>query len=144
MTGHKRWRVYLGDSIAKSDMIFSTQAGHAIQSRTNVHVFLANKKRNKDTWDFMIKGSWSKRNCKICMGDLSNVIAQLGLINALMEAPENARFVKDRFMLEVFANVDYAFIAIVDATKSSTMTTGTVIELVTDSVIEAAFGGLGP
>ncbi|KAI3810492.1 hypothetical protein L1987_20108 [Smallanthus sonchifolius] len=143
LTGHKRWKVYLGDSIAKSDMIFSTQAAHAIQSRTNVHVFLANKKRNKDAWDFKIKGSWSKRNCTIYMGDLSNVIAQM----RTMEAPENARFVKDRFMLEVFANVDYAFIvaliAIVDATKSSTMT-GTVIEVVTDGVIEAAFGGLGP
>ncbi|KAK9054886.1 hypothetical protein SSX86_025965 [Deinandra increscens subsp. villosa] len=143
MTGHKRWKVYLGDSIAKSDMIFSTQAAHAIQSRTNVHVFLANKKRKKGAWDFMIKGSWSKRNCTIYMGDSSNIIAQIHT----MEALEKVRFIKDRFMLEVFANVDYAFvvtlIAIVDATKSSTMR-DKVIEVVTDGVMEAALGGLGP
>lgn len=64
-----------------------------------------------------------------------------------MQELENIRFVKDRFMLEVFANVDYAFIvallAIVDATKSSTMK-DKVIEVVTDVVIEAAFGGVGP
>lgn len=64
-----------------------------------------------------------------------------------MQELENIRFVKDRFMLEVFANVDYAFIvallAIVDAMKSSTMK-DKVIEVVTDVVIEAAFGGVGP
>ncbi|KAI7753406.1 hypothetical protein M8C21_031002 [Ambrosia artemisiifolia] len=143
LTGHKRWKVYLGDSTAKSDMIFSTQAAHAIQSRTNVHVFLANKKRKKDAWDFLIKGSWSKRNCTIYMGDVSNIIAQM----RAMEVSENARFVKDRFTLQVFANVDYAFvvalIAIVDATKSSTMR-DRVIEVVTDGVIESAIGGMGP
>lgn len=64
-----------------------------------------------------------------------------------MEVVENTRFVKDRFMLEVYANVDYAFIvaliAIVDATKSSTMT-DSVIGVVTDGVIGAALGGMGP
>ncbi|MFS7997224.1 putative tubby-like protein [Helianthus anomalus] len=64
-----------------------------------------------------------------------------------MEVSRNERFVKDRFMLEVFANVDYAFvvalIAIVDATKSTTMR-DRVIEVVTDGVIESAFGGMGP
>ncbi|KAJ0442339.1 putative tubby-like protein [Helianthus annuus] len=143
MTGHKQWKVYLGDSIAKSDMIFSTQAAHVVGSRTNVHVFLANKKRKKDPWDFLIKGSWSKRNCTIYMGDVSNIIAQM----RTMEVSVNERFVKDRFMLEVFANVDYAFvvalIAIVDATKSTTMR-DRVIEVVTDGIIESAFGGMGP
>ncbi|XP_076910412.1 protein LURP-one-related 10-like [Bidens hawaiensis] len=141
MTGHKRWKVYFGDSVAKSDMIFSTKAAHAVRSKTNMHVFLANKKRKKDAWDFMIKGSWSKRNCTIYMGD-SNIIAQM----RTMEVSENIRFGKDRFMLDVFANVDHAFIvtliAIVDATKSSTIR-DRVIEVVTDGVIESALG-LGP
>ncbi|KAL8237287.1 hypothetical protein R6Q59_018368 [Mikania micrantha] len=121
MTGHKRWKVYLGDSVAKSDIIFSTQAAHAIQSKTNVHVFLAKNKRKKGKWDFMIKGSWSRRNCTIWMGDSASIIAQMHT----MDVPENARFVKDRFMLGVNANVDYAFvvslIAIVDATKRTSM-----------------------
>ncbi|KAK1430911.1 hypothetical protein QVD17_14021 [Tagetes erecta] len=145
MSGHKRWKVYLGDSIAKSDMIFSTQAAHAIKySKTNVHVLLANKKRKKDAWDFMIKGSWSKRSCAIYMGDSSNIIARM---RGTVEVVENTRFGKDRFTLEVYANVDYAFIvtliAIVDATKSSTMT-DSIIGVVVDGVIESTFGGMGP
>ncbi|KAD3067601.1 hypothetical protein E3N88_35481 [Mikania micrantha] len=143
MTGHKRWKVYLGDSVAKSDIIFSTQAAHAIQSKTNVHVFLAKNKRKKGKWDFMIKGSWSRRNCTIWMGDSASIIAQMHT----MDVPENARFVKDRFMLGVNANVDYAFvvslIAIVDATKRTSMK-NKLIEVVTDGVIEAALGGLAP
>ncbi|GKA03680.1 LURP-one-related 15-like protein [Tanacetum coccineum] len=56
MTEHKRWKVYKGDSTAKSDMIFSTKTAKVMQSKTNVHVFLENKKRKKDdACDFMIK-----------------------------------------------------------------------------------------
>ncbi|GKC90319.1 LURP-one-related 10-like protein [Tanacetum coccineum] len=55
MTEHKRWKVYKGDSTAKSDMIFSTKTAKVIQtSKTDVHVLLENKKRNKDS-AFMIK-----------------------------------------------------------------------------------------
>ncbi|GKD31030.1 LURP-one-related 10-like protein [Tanacetum coccineum] len=92
MTEHKRWKVYKGDSTAKSDMIFSTKTAKVIQtSKTDVHVLLENKKRNKDACDFMIK---------------------------------------------------VALIAIVDATRSSTMT-NKIVEVVTDGVIETALGGFG-
>nr|GEU55963.1 putative harbinger transposase-derived nuclease domain-containing protein [Tanacetum cinerariifolium] len=143
MTEHKRWKVYKGDSTAKSDMIFSTKTAKVIQtSKTDVHVLLENKKRNKDACDFMIKGSWSKRNCAIYMGDSSLIIARMHT----MQSSENVRFVDDRFKLEVFANVDYAFvvalITIVDATRSSTMT-NKIVEVVTDGVIETALGGFG-
>ncbi|PWA59506.1 tubby C-terminal-like domain-containing protein [Artemisia annua] len=132
MTEHKRWKVYKGDSTAKSDMIFSTKTAKVIQSKTNMRVFLENKETKKDACDFMIKGSWSKRNCTIYMGDSSLIIARIHTMQSL----ENARFVNDTFMLEVFANVDYAFvvalIAIVDATKSSNR----IVEVLTDGDME--------
>ncbi|GKD30359.1 LURP-one-related 10-like protein, partial [Tanacetum coccineum] len=61
-----------------------------------------------------------------------------------MPSSEIVRFVNDKFMLEVFANVDYAFvvalIAIVDAIKNST---NRIVEVVRDGVIETTLGGFG-
>lgn len=64
-----------------------------------------------DDCDFMIKGSWSQRNCAIYVGDSSTIIAQMQPLDA------------KRFMVTIHPNVDYAFvvalIAIVDAMKCS-------------------------
>ncbi|XP_071698016.1 protein LURP-one-related 10-like [Rutidosis leptorrhynchoides] len=144
MTEHKRWKVYKGDSKTNSDMIFSTKAAHPFQikNRSHIHVFMANKIKER-LGDFLIKGSWSKRNCTISKRDSSIMIASMDT----MDVPENVRFVKDKFKLKVCANVDYAFIvaliAIVDAIKRYTLT-NQMVELATDSVIEAALGGFGP
>nr|GEX38830.1 RNA-directed DNA polymerase, eukaryota [Tanacetum cinerariifolium] len=61
-----------------------------------------------------------------------------------MPSSQNVRFANEKFKLEVFANVDSAFvaalIAIVDAIKSST---NRIVKVVTDGVIETALGGFG-
>ncbi|KAI3781385.1 hypothetical protein L2E82_11398 [Cichorium intybus] len=119
MSEHKRWNVFRGESKSKSDIIFSTKTPHMIQSKTSVHVFLANKTSSKDVCDFKIKGSWSKRNCTFYIGDTSATIAQMYKLDSV----ENAKFSKDKFMVTIYPNVDYAFvvtlIAIIDAMKSS-------------------------
>ncbi|KAI3771052.1 hypothetical protein L6452_02204 [Arctium lappa] len=141
MSEHKQWKVYRGDSIANSDVIFSTENARVIQSKTNLIVLLGNNRMKKNACDFKIKGSWSKRNCTIYLGHSSMTIARM---HTLQES-ENVRFAKDKFMLEVNANVDYAFvvalIAVIDAMKSST---NTVVDIVTEVAVEAALGGAGP
>ncbi|KAI3786995.1 hypothetical protein L1987_41132 [Smallanthus sonchifolius] len=118
-TAHSGWKVFKGDSNADSEMIFSTKTPKVIQSKTNVHVFLANKTSSKDFCDFKITGSWSKRSCSIYIGESSTIIAQMHK----MEPPRSFRFVKDKFMVKIYPYVDYAFvvtlIGIVEAMKSS-------------------------
>ncbi|KAI3771059.1 hypothetical protein L6452_02212 [Arctium lappa] len=136
MSEHDRWNVFRGDSKADSDMIFSTKTPHMIQYKTNLNVFLANKRSSKNDCDFKIKGSWSKRKCAVYMGDSSTTIAQMHE----MQPTDNVKFSKDKFMLTIFPNVDYAFvvtlIAIVGAMKSSDTK-----EVVVGGVTEAAVGG---
>ncbi|KAI3781397.1 hypothetical protein L2E82_11411 [Cichorium intybus] len=129
MSEHDRWNVFRGDSKSKSDMIFSTKTAHMIQFKTCVHVFLENKISSKDVCDFKIQGSWSKRNCTIFMGDTSTTIAQMHK----MESSENVKFVKDKFMVTIYPNVDYAFvvtlIAIVNAMKNSDTKDAVAVEV---------------
>ncbi|KAI3703342.1 hypothetical protein L1987_73338 [Smallanthus sonchifolius] len=115
LTMHSRWNVYRGESIADSDMIFSTQTEHMIQFKTNVSVMLANKASSNDDCDMRIKGSWSKGNCTIYMGDSSTTIAQ-------MHKPETSKYGKDKFTVTIQPNMDYAcvvaLLAIVDDIKN--------------------------
>ncbi|KAL7590292.1 hypothetical protein Lser_V15G39666 [Lactuca serriola] len=137
MSEHDRWNVFRGDSKSKSDMVFTTKTPHVFQSKTNVHVFLANKTGSKDVCDFKITGSWSKKNCTIYMGETSTTIAQVNK----MQSSENIKLVKDKFMVTIYPNVDYAFVVtltgIVEAMKSSN-TKGT--EVAAGSAVGAVLG----
>ncbi|KAK9054891.1 hypothetical protein SSX86_025970 [Deinandra increscens subsp. villosa] len=122
LSGHNRWKAYRSDSRADKNLIFSTKEPSMIQFKTSLHVFLANKTSGEDVCDFKMKGSWSKKKCKIYMGDShssSTTIAQ-------MQKKDKSKKVKlsnKRFMVTIFPNVDYVFvvalIAIVDAMKST-------------------------
>ncbi|KAD3067606.1 hypothetical protein E3N88_35486 [Mikania micrantha] len=100
MSVHDRWNVYKGESNNGQDIIFSIASNHMIQFKTHLKVFLANKTSGGDECDFTIKGKWSKKNCKIYMGNSSTVIAQMDKMNAN----------KDKFMVTINPMVDYAFV----------------------------------
>lgn len=129
---HKRWTVFRGESKADSDLIFSTKTKH-IESKTEVNVFLANKKSSMDYCDFKIEGNWSKKNCSIHMRGSSSPIAQIRTYQPL----ENAKPAKGKFMVTIYPSVDYAFvvalIAILDGLKNSDTT---------DAVAEGVIGGV--
>ncbi|XP_024968612.1 protein LURP-one-related 10-like [Cynara cardunculus var. scolymus] len=140
MSGHDGWNVFRGDSKADSDMIFSTKTPHMIQFKTKVNVFMANKMSSKNGCDFNIKGSWSKRECTVYMGDSSTTIAQMHE----MQPMDNVKFSEDKFMVTIYPNVDYAFvvtlIAIVYAMKSSDtkdVVAGQVVGGVAQDVVSA-------
>ncbi|CAH1450598.1 unnamed protein product [Lactuca virosa] len=117
MTEHHRWNVFRGDSKSKSDIIFSAKTPNMIQIKTSVHVFLANKTGSNNVCDFKIKGSWSKRNCSIYVGDTLTPIAQM----SKLQSSVNAKLVEGKFMVTICPKVDHAFvatlIAIVEAMK---------------------------
>ncbi|XP_076955588.1 protein LURP-one-related 10-like [Bidens hawaiensis] len=114
-SAHDRWNAFRGESKADSDMIFSTVSNHMIQSKTHVNVFLANKASGRDDCDFKIKGNWSKRDCTIYMGNSSTIIAQIHKTDGNQS--------KDKFMVTIYPNVDYAFvitlIAMVDVMENN-------------------------
>ncbi|PWA45029.1 LURP1-like domain-containing protein [Artemisia annua] len=120
LSKHNRWKVFKGDSTSSSNMLFSTKQPSIIQFKTSLNVFLANKMNGKDDCDFKIKGSWSKKKCTIYMGDShsSTIIAQM----RKMQKSKKDKFDKDKFVVTISPNVDYAFvitlIAIVDAMKN--------------------------
>uniref|UniRef100_A0A251SVZ6 Putative tubby C-terminal-like domain-containing protein n=1 Tax=Helianthus annuus TaxID=4232 RepID=A0A251SVZ6_HELAN len=78
-------------------------------------VMLTNKTSNNDGCDLRIKGSWSKGNCTIYMGDSSTVVAQ-------MHKLQTSKYAKDKFTVRIPANMDYAcvvtLLAIVDAMEN--------------------------
>ncbi|KAL8206038.1 hypothetical protein R6Q57_009589 [Mikania cordata] len=104
LSAHKEWKAYKGFSTADSAIIFRTKTPKIFQSKTNIHVFLANKNRGKDSCDFKITGSWSNKTCTIFTGDSSTIIAQ----THKMEAAETVN--KDNFMVKIYPYVDYAFV----------------------------------
>ncbi|KAI7753361.1 hypothetical protein M8C21_028083 [Ambrosia artemisiifolia] len=88
-----------------------------IQFKTSLHVFLANNVN--DVCDLKIKGSWSKRKCKVYLGDSdSSIVAQM----YKKVKSKKLKLDKNKFMVTIQPNVDYALvvalIAIVDAMKS--------------------------
>ncbi|KAL8237284.1 hypothetical protein R6Q59_018365 [Mikania micrantha] len=143
MSAHDRWNVYRGESNNDQQIIFSTVSNHMIQFKTHVKVFLANKTSGTDDCDFTIKGKWSKKNCKIYMGDSSTIIAQMDK----MQPPAN----NDKFMVTISPKVDYAFvvalIAIIDAMETQSTTAGNAVtaggvEGATGSIVENIITGL--
>ncbi|KAK1440467.1 hypothetical protein QVD17_06294 [Tagetes erecta] len=107
MSEHNRWNVYRGDSKADENLIFSTKEKNWIQFKTSLQVFLANKTSGKDVCDFMIKGSWSKKNCQVYVGDNDSItIAQMHK----KDESKKLKSEKNKFMVSINPNVDYAFV----------------------------------
>ncbi|KAI9153520.1 hypothetical protein LWI28_012578 [Acer negundo] len=105
LTAHDRWEVFQGDSIDYDDMIFSAKKSSLIQLKTELDVYLANN-INEYVSDFKVKGSWLEQSCTVYAGESNAIVAQMykkhGFRSILIG--------KDKFMVTVYPNVDYAFI----------------------------------
>ncbi|XP_059642669.1 protein LURP-one-related 10-like [Cornus florida] len=105
LTAHQRWRVYRGDSSDSKDLIFTAKTSSIIQIKTNLDVFLTNN-TTEDHCDFKVKGSWLERSCVVYAGDSSTIVAQMHKKHSV----QSVLLGKDKFMVTVYPNVDYAFI----------------------------------
>ncbi|KAK8283450.1 hypothetical protein V6Z11_D08G092900 [Gossypium hirsutum] len=98
---HKVW----GESTEEKDLIFTVKRSSMIQLKTKLHVFLAtNPKEN--VCDFKVEGSWLERSCIIYSGESNTILAQ----DAQEAQFESVLLGKDKFMVAVYPNVDYAFV----------------------------------
>ncbi|TXG58923.1 hypothetical protein EZV62_016752 [Acer yangbiense] len=79
-------------------------AGNTIL-KTKLDVFLANNTK-EEVCDFKVKGSWFERSCVVYAGESDTVVAQTHKKHTV----QSILIGKDKFMVTVFPNIDYAFI----------------------------------
>ncbi|KAK3219887.1 hypothetical protein Dsin_013857 [Dipteronia sinensis] len=105
MTVHRRWQVFRGESTDLNDLIFTAKKSSMLQLRTKLDVFLANN-TEEDVCDFEVKGSWSKKSCVVYAGGSDTIVAEM----LKKTTVKSILFGKDRFEVQVYPNIDYAFI----------------------------------
>ncbi|KAG5248307.1 protein LURP-one-related [Salix suchowensis] len=97
MTMHGSWEAFRGESNEEKDLLFTIKKSKLIQFKTELDVFLANNKG--EVPDFKVKGGYSECSYSVLLGDTSTVIAQM-----------HGKHSPKSIILEVYPNVDYAFI----------------------------------
>ncbi|XVF29657.1 hypothetical protein REPUB_Repub15cG0141000 [Reevesia pubescens] len=107
MSVHDRWQVFRGDSTDSSDLIFSVKLSSIFQLKTKFDVFLANNIK-EDVCDFNVKGRDFGISCVIYAGESSTIVAQME--KQKKHTVKSVLFEKDKFILTVHPNMDYAFI----------------------------------
>ncbi|KAK1562145.1 hypothetical protein Q3G72_007096 [Acer saccharum] len=105
MSAHDRWQVFRGESTDSKDLIFTAKRSSMFQLKTKLDVFLANNTK-EEVCDFKVKGSWFERSCVVYAGESDTVVAQMHKKHTV----QSILIGKDKFMVTVFPNIDYAFI----------------------------------
>ncbi|KAF9684821.1 hypothetical protein SADUNF_Sadunf04G0158500 [Salix dunnii] len=96
-TMHDRWEAFRGESKEEKDLLFTAKTSKLFQSETELDVFLDNNKG--EVPDFKVKGGGGESSCSILLGDTNTMLAQMHRKHSLKS-----------ISLEVYPNVDYAFI----------------------------------
>uniref|UniRef100_A0A6N2KHA4 Uncharacterized protein n=1 Tax=Salix viminalis TaxID=40686 RepID=A0A6N2KHA4_SALVM len=97
MTMHGSWEAFRGESNEEKDLLFTIKKSKLIQFKTELDVFLANNKG--EVPDFKVKGGYSECSYSVLLGDTNTVIAHM-----------HGKHSPKSIILEVYPNVDYAFI----------------------------------
>ncbi|KAJ1416315.1 Tubby-like, C-terminal [Sesbania bispinosa] len=104
MTAHNRWEVFLGESAAAQDLIFTIKREN-IFHRKSPDVFLVEFKTTTDC-RYKVEALWSQRYFKVIGVQSHNVVAQT---YNLPDPIQSTAFGED-FWVKVESYVDYAFI----------------------------------
>ncbi|XP_044487581.1 protein LURP-one-related 10-like [Mangifera indica] len=102
---HEKWHVFRGESTDFKDLLFTVGRSTVIQLKTTLNVYLASNAK-EDVCDFKVKGSWLERACVVYAGESSTIVAQMHKKLSMGSVLVG----KDKFMVTVYPNIDYAFI----------------------------------
>ncbi|KAJ4704305.1 LURP-one-like protein [Melia azedarach] len=102
---HEKHFAFRGDSTDPKDLLFTVQQSSAIQLKTTLNVYLANNTK-QEVCDFKVKGSWTERSCIVYAGETNTIVAQMHKKTTI----GSVLLDKDKFMVTVYPNIDYAFI----------------------------------
>ncbi|KAJ1429782.1 Tubby-like, C-terminal [Sesbania bispinosa] len=111
MTAHNRWQVFLGESAAAHDLIFTIKRKNIFHLNSrSPDVFLVEFETTTDCC-FEVEALWSQRNFKVIavQSHSHNVVAEMYSPDPVQSS---ASFGED-FWVKVETNVDYAFIVAV-------------------------------
>lgn len=100
LAANDSWKAYRGESKEPNDLIFTRKRSSHFQLRTKLNVFLANN--TTDVCDFKVKASLSGRSWVVSIGESDTIVAQ---INKKL----GTIFSREKFMVTVCPNIDYAF-----------------------------------
>lgn len=95
------WKAYRGESTEPNDLIFTRKRSSLMQLRTKLNVFLANN--NTGVCDFTVKANLSRQSWNVYIGESNNVVAQINKKRGNIVS-------REKFMVTVSPNIDYAFI----------------------------------
>ncbi|CAI8583047.1 unnamed protein product [Vicia faba] len=96
-----KWKAYRGESEEPNDLVFTRERSSLMQLRTKLNVFLANN--STQVCDFTVKASLSQLTWKVYLGNSDNLVAQI-------EKQRGTMFSREKYMVSVAPNMDYAFI----------------------------------
>ncbi|CAI8583045.1 unnamed protein product [Vicia faba] len=95
------WKAFRGESEESKDLIFTRKLSSLIQLRTKLNVFLANN--STQDCDFTVKANLSQSSWKVYIGNSDNLVAQI-------KKKLGTMFSREKYMVNVSPNMDYAFI----------------------------------
>ncbi|XP_058728649.1 protein LURP-one-related 15-like [Vicia villosa] len=96
-----KWKAYRGESEEPQDLIFTRERSSLMPLRTKLNVYLANN--STQDCDFTVKANLSQLSWKVYLGNSDNFVAQI-------EKQRGSMFNREKFMVTVSPNMDYAFI----------------------------------
>ncbi|XP_057435345.1 protein LURP-one-related 15-like isoform X2 [Lotus japonicus] len=95
------WEAFSGKSTEPKDLIFTRKRSSLFQLRTTLNVFLANN--TTKVCDFKVKANLSARSWVVYIGESDTVAAKI-------KKKFGSVFSREKFMVTVSPNIDYAFI----------------------------------
>ncbi|MED6156514.1 hypothetical protein PIB30_014909 [Stylosanthes scabra] len=110
------WEAYRGESREQRDLIFTREPPQLFQRGTKMKVFLANN--NTQVCDFkLVKASFFGRSWIVTIAESDTVVAQI-------KHKVGSIFSREKFMITVSPNIDYAFIVALTLTLEDYLNSG--------------------
>ncbi|TKY65733.1 LURP-one-related 15 [Spatholobus suberectus] len=101
LLSNNSWKAFRGRSTELRDLIFIRERSSLFQLRMKLNVFLANN--TTEVCDFKVKATWFGHSWDVYIGESDTVVAQ---INKKL----GTIFSREKYMVTVSPNIDYAFI----------------------------------
>ncbi|KAK7294802.1 hypothetical protein RJT34_17699 [Clitoria ternatea] len=110
LAANDSWKAFRGKSTESRDLIFTRKRSSLFQLRTEFNVFLANN--TSEVCDFRIKATWLGHSWDVYIGHSDIVVAQ---INKKL----GTIFSREKYMVTMLPNIDYAFVVALIVTLES-------------------------
>ncbi|CAL0302590.1 unnamed protein product [Lupinus luteus] len=107
LAANDSWKAYRGESTEPNDLIFIRKRSSLFQLRTKLNVFLP--QNTTHVCDFKVKATFLGRSWDVFIGESDTIVAQINKkVGSILS--------REKYMVSVFPNIDYAFIVALTVT----------------------------